>query len=131
MVANECCGVGANGIYICAKKKHNTTQHHSLVCVCNSKWFLRSSFFFFILLQFPKHNMGKQSIETESPVSDPTKFSILNLVDLSNPNINQSVNLLKQVCFNHPFQYFIVNKQHGSFKFTLFFIILTLILCFF
>lgn len=43
-------------------------------------------------------NMGKQSNETQSPVSDPTKFSILNLIDLSNPNINQSVHLLKQVC---------------------------------
>jgi len=120
MNGGKCCGFSANGAYIYISIE---TQHHSLVCVCNSKWFLRSSFFF-ILLQFPKHNMGKQSKETESPVSsDPTKFSILNLIDLSNPNVNQSVNLLKQVCFNHPFQYFILKKQHGSIKFTLFFYI--------
>ncbi|WJX25966.1 hypothetical protein P8452_14953 [Trifolium repens] len=54
--------------------------------------------------------MGKQSKETKSPVSDPTKFSILNLIDLSNPNINQTVNSLKQACLDSGF-FYVVN--HG------------------
>ncbi|CAK8534032.1 unnamed protein product [Lathyrus sativus] len=54
--------------------------------------------------------MGKQSNETQSPVSNPTKFSILNLIDLSNPNINQSVHLLKQACLDSGF-FYVVN--HG------------------
>ncbi|XP_027358097.1 2-oxoglutarate-Fe(II) type oxidoreductase hxnY-like isoform X4 [Abrus precatorius] len=38
--------------------------------------------------------MGKQSTQS----SDTIKSSVLNCIDLSNPDISQSVNLLKQVC---------------------------------
>ncbi|KAH1205257.1 2-oxoglutarate-Fe(II) type oxidoreductase hxnY [Glycine max] len=44
--------------------------------------------------------MGKQS----------TEFSALNCIDLSNPDINQSVNLLKQACLDSGF-FYVVN--HG------------------
>ncbi|TKY44571.1 oxidoreductase protein [Spatholobus suberectus] len=50
--------------------------------------------------------MGKQS--TQSPES--TKLSVLNCIDLSNPNINQSVNFLKQACLDSGF-FYVVN--HG------------------
>ncbi|XP_004513040.1 kihadalactone A synthase LFS-like isoform X2 [Cicer arietinum] len=54
--------------------------------------------------------MGKQSTETKSSVSDQTKFSVLNVIDLSNTNINQSVNSLKQACLDSGF-FYVVN--HG------------------
>lgn len=57
--------------------------------VVSKTWGPHSFFFFF------HSNMGKQS--TQIQLSHPTKFSALNCIDLSNPDINQSVNLLKQV----------------------------------
>ncbi|XP_057447218.1 2-oxoglutarate-Fe(II) type oxidoreductase hxnY-like isoform X1 [Lotus japonicus] len=51
--------------------------------------------------------MGKQS--TPSPEAT-TKFSALNCINLSNPDINQSVKLLKQACLDSGF-FYVVN--HG------------------
>lgn len=42
--------------------------------------------------------------------STQTQFSVLNCIDLSNPEINQSVNLLKQACLDSGF-FYVVN--HG------------------
>ncbi|XP_061366301.1 2-oxoglutarate-Fe(II) type oxidoreductase hxnY-like isoform X3 [Gastrolobium bilobum] len=50
--------------------------------------------------------MGKQNTQSY----DATKFSVLNCIDLSNPDINQSVNLLKQACLDSGF-FYVVN--HG------------------
>ncbi|XP_027358094.1 2-oxoglutarate-Fe(II) type oxidoreductase hxnY-like isoform X1 [Abrus precatorius] len=50
--------------------------------------------------------MGKQSTQS----SDTIKSSVLNCIDLSNPDISQSVNLLKQACLDSGF-FYVVN--HG------------------
>ncbi|XP_020204986.1 2-oxoglutarate-Fe(II) type oxidoreductase hxnY isoform X2 [Cajanus cajan] len=50
--------------------------------------------------------MGKQS----TPSPNATKFSALNCIDLSNPDINQSVKFLKQACLDSGF-FYVVN--HG------------------